>query len=154
MQITENRGPEGRCYRPEIDPRAARCYPPDHRISRPLRCRLLPGPTIDAVVVEHLAYYFGSLKINSDVYHYVGTPTDQHYTSLLSKSTMSYTISARGASGRYMPETTENERFWASLHAKNRKRPPKWPPKITENDPPWHISSKGIFGGPAGPRRR
>ena len=61
---------------------------------------------------------------------------------------MSYTIGARGGSGRYMPETTENERFWASLHAKNRKRPPKWPPKITENDPPWHISSKGIFGGP------
>ena len=61
---------------------------------------------------------------------------------------MSYTISARGASGRYMPETTENERFWASLCAKNRKRPPKWAPKITENDPPWHISSKGIFGGP------
>ena len=86
---------------------------------------------------------------HSDVYHYVGTPTNQHYTSLLSKSTMSYTISARGASGRYMPETTENERFWASLCAKNRKRPPKWAPKITENDPPWHISSKGIFGGPA-----
>ena len=146
MQITENRGPEGRCYRPEIDPRAARCYPPDHRISRPLRCRLLPGRTIDAVVVEHLA------SDHSDVYHYVGTPTNQHYTSLLSKSTMSYTISAQGASGRHMPETTENERFWASLWAKNRKRPRKWAPKITENDPPWHISSKGIFGGP-GPRR-
>ena len=91
---------------------------------------------------------------HSDVYHYVGTPTNQHYTSLLSKSTMSYTISARSASGRYMPEITENERFWASLCAKNRKRPPKWAPKITENDPPWHISSKGIFGGPARTRLR
>ena len=53
---------------------------------------------------------------------------------------------------RSYPRITENGPAGPEmLHPDHRKRPSKWAPKITENDPPWHISSKGIFGGPEWP---